>query len=88
MYEKKDSLDVISMFGMLGKGTTTQLACFVCAFFTQCVVDDVIVAQFAQWASGRTRDVLWEVIVWSLLALESGKHPHADYRGEPFVPLP
>jgi hypothetical protein len=85
---KKDSLDVTSMFGILGVGTTSQLVCYLWSFFNKCKVGELTLLDFTSWVSGLTVDKGAEIILWSLLALETGLFPVTDHRGESFTQEP
>jgi hypothetical protein len=84
---KKDSLDITSMFGLMGKGTTIQMMFFLFSYFAKCQVDDVLLAEFPDCTT-ETNPVIWEVLVWSFLAPETGLHPFKDHRGEYFTSEP
>jgi hypothetical protein len=85
---KKDSLDVTSLFGILGVGTTTQLVCYLWAFFSKRKVDELTLLDFPTWLSGITADCGYQVLIWSLRAAELGVHPSRDHRGELFSTEP
>ena len=85
---KKDSLDVTSLFGILGIGTTSQIVCYQWSFFTKCKVNELTLLDFTSWVSGLTVDCGAEIILWSLLACETGFFPVTDHRGEPFTQEP
>lgn len=85
---KKDSLDVTTLFSLLGAGTTTQIICYLWSFFTKCKVGEMTLLDFPLWAAGLTLDSGAEVIIWSLQALETGLHPTHDHRGELFTTEP
>jgi hypothetical protein len=38
--------------------------------------------QWPEWDGGYTKDVVWQIIIWSLLAVETGLFPFLDWRGE------
>jgi hypothetical protein len=89
---KRNSLDVVSFFGILGLGTTVELVFYVWSFFYTCKVDEAVLLDFPEFLGGLTDTVAYQVIIWSLLAAESGKHPTHDWRGEllteePFLSL-
>ena len=85
---KRDTLDVCSVFGILGLGNTIDLVYYVWAFFKKCEVDELTAIEFTDWLSGLTHEVGYEVVIWSLLALETGLHPTHDHRGEAFTTEP
>ena len=84
---KQDALAITATFGLMGKGTTTQLMLFMFAYFAKCRVDDIVLAEFPGFGT-TTLDVVWEVLCWSFAALETGKHPTRDHRGELFTTEP
>jgi hypothetical protein len=85
---KRDTLDVCSVFGILGLGSTIDLVYYIWAFFKKCEVDELTAIEFTDWLSGLTHEVGYEVVIWSLLALETGLHPTHDHRGEAFTTEP
>ena len=89
---KRNSLDVLTFFGILGMGSTVDLVFYIWSFFYTCKVDAATLLDFPAFLGGLTEDTSYRVIIWSLLALESGIHPTHDYRGEllteePFLSL-
>ena len=85
---KKDSLNVTSLFGLLGWGTTSQIVCYLWSFFSKCKVDELTLLDFPTWLAGMTAECGYEVLIWSLLACERGIHPSHDHRGEIFTTEP
>ena len=66
----KDSLDVLSFFGMMGVGSTAQIRFYMFALFHKCRVDFAVMGEFINWDAGSTNDAVWAVLIWSFLALE------------------
>jgi hypothetical protein len=85
---KRDTLDVCSVFGLLGLGSTIDIVFYVWSFFKKCEVDEMTCVEFTEWLAGLTHEVGYEVVIWSLLALETGIHPTHDHRGEIFTSEP
>jgi hypothetical protein len=85
---KKDSLDILSFFGMMGVGSTTQICFFMYALFQKCRVDTAVMGEFINWDGGSSSEAVWSVLIWSFLALETGLHPAKDHRGEDFTTEP
>ena len=85
---KKDSLDVVSFFSLLGAGPTVAICFFVFGIFSKAIVDFAVLAEFEAWDSGGTWDAVWDIVIWSLRALEDGTHPLTDHRGEPWLTEP
>jgi hypothetical protein len=79
---RKDSLDVTTLFSLLGVGTTSEVICYLWSFFGKCKVGEMTLLDFPLWAAGLTMDSGAQVILWSLQALETGLHPTHDHRGE------
>ena len=89
---KKDSMGVISFFSLLGSGPTVAICFFVLGIFSKAIVDFAVMAEFEAWGSGGSFDAVWDIVIWSLKALEDGVHPLTDHRGEawtiePFLTL-
>ena len=84
---KKDALDITTMFGLMGVGVTQQLMFFLFGYFAKCKVDDVVLAEFPDFGA-TTLDAVWEILCRSFIALETGKHPTHDHRGERFTTEP
>ena len=63
---RTDSLNVTSLFGLLGCGTTSQLVCYLWSFFSKCKVDEMTLVDFPSWLAGLTAECGYEVLVWSL----------------------
>ena len=69
-----DSVLVTNWTGLLAKGTTRNLACFMSAWPYS------ITAKQAHHGSDTWRSI-WKVLRWSFDALTSGKHPSVDQWG-------
>ena len=85
---KKDSLDVATLFSLLGKGIAIQIILYLWSYFTKCNVGEVTLLNFPTWAAGLATGSGTEVIIWSLQVLETGSYPHHDHRGELFTTGP
>ena len=62
---KKDSLNVLSFFGMMGDDATAQLCFFMFGLVRSCKVVIAVMGEFTNWDSGSTNDAVWSVFVWS-----------------------
>ena len=69
-----DSVLVTNWTGLLAKGTTRNLSCFMAAWPYS------ITAKQAHHGSDTWRSI-WKVLRWSFDALASGKHPSVDQWG-------
>jgi hypothetical protein len=85
---KKGSLDVLSMFGLLGVGKTAELVLYLASYYSKCEVDAMTQIDFPDWHHGETQDQLWTVLIWSFIALETGRFPMVDHRGMDIVEEP
>ena len=85
---RKDSLDVTTLFGLLGWGKTTDIVNYLYSYFSKCKVDEVTLLDFPTWTAGLTMECSCYVVIWSLKAMETGLHPSVDHRGEAFTTEP
>ena len=77
---KRDSLNVLSMFGLLGGfGNTYEAILYCYGYFCKTKFDEADFEADPEWESGTTDSVCWRILVWSLLALELGEFPSLDY---------
>ena len=73
------SLDVYTWQSVLAEGTSTRLKVYIHAIFEACK------AHLEEHGHCSMTEI-WNVIVWSLKALLSGKHPTFDWLGRPWPP--
>jgi hypothetical protein len=85
---KKDSLDVLSFFSLMGMGATAQICFFMFGMFSKCRVDIAVLGEFLLWDDGTSNDAAWAILIWSFKSLEAGVHPLTDHRGEAFTTEP
>ena len=52
---------------------------FVFGIFSYAIVDFAVQAEFENWESDSSFDAVWDIIIWSLRALEDGVHPLTDH---------
>ena len=70
-----------------GRGHHDAADIFRFGDFSKCRVDDIVLAEFPGFGT-TTLDAVWEVLCWSFAALEAGRHPTHDHRGEQFTTEP
>ncbi len=79
---KRLSLMVLSWFGLLGIGTTREIAHFLSADFNKSAVE----AFHAFLGGVTTKAWFWRRVVWSLRVVETGFWPERDWDDNEFPP--
>ena len=70
---KRDSINVLSMFGLLGGfGTTYEKILYCYGYFCKTKFDETDFEAYPGWESGITDSVCWRILAWSLPALKLG----------------
>ena len=80
---KRNSLDVTSLFGILGTGLAMDMIMYICGYFRTTLVD-----MYEEFPGGTTKSAVYRVIVHSMIALEQGVWPTHDYLGNEWTEEP
>ena len=85
---KKDSLNVLSQFGLLAVGKTLDTIMFLAGIYSKTEVTAMILLDHPAWSQGTTQTYVFRILVWSMLALESGRWPYTDWSDMPITAEP
>jgi hypothetical protein len=66
---KRDSVNTVMMYGLLGSGITMDTMLIIFAYFMKTSWNFEDLEANPEWRSGTTECAIWKLIVWSLLAL-------------------